>query len=87
MENWGRVNGEQQLLVGHLASANAGCRYCEAHTVLAGKRYSASDARLAELWSFRASSLFSAAEKAAFEFALGSMVGYPKKRGRSPMFP
>ena len=58
--------------MGHLASAHAGCRYCEAHTVLAAKRFGASHERLAELWNFRASSLFSAAEKAAFEFALAA---------------
>ena len=72
MENGGRVNSEQKRLIGHLASANAGCRYCEAHTVLAAKRFGASDERVAELWNFRASSLFSAAEKAAFEFALAA---------------
>ena len=72
MENGGRVDSEQKRLIGHLASANAGCRYCEAHTVLAAKRFGASDERVAELWNFRASSLFSAAEKAAFEFALAA---------------
>lgn len=72
MANQGQVTSEQKRLVGHLASANAGCRYCEAHTVLAATRYGASDARLHELWTFRESPLFSAAEKAAFEFALAA---------------
>jgi uncharacterized peroxidase-related enzyme len=72
MENGGRVTSEQKRLVGHLASATAGCRYCEAHTVLAAKRFGASDERLAALWQFRESELFSAAEKAAFEFALAA---------------
>ncbi len=72
MENGGRVTSEQKRLIGHLASATAGCRYCEAHTVLAAKRYGASDERLAELWSFRESTRFTAAEKAAFEFALAA---------------
>jgi uncharacterized peroxidase-related enzyme len=72
MENGGRVTSEQKRLIGHLASANAGCRYCEAHTVLAAKRFGASDERLAELWNFRVSTLFSDAEKAAFEFALAA---------------
>ena len=72
MDNGGRVTSEQKRLIGHLASANAGCRYCEAHTALAAKRFGASDERLAELWSFRASTLFSDAEKAAFEFALAA---------------
>jgi uncharacterized peroxidase-related enzyme len=72
MENGGRVTSEQKRLVGHLASATAGCRYCEAHTVLAAKRFGASDERLAALWQFRESALFTAAEKAAFEFALAA---------------
>ena len=40
--------------------------------MLAAKRFGASDERLAELWNFRASTLFSDAEKAAFEFALAA---------------
>ncbi|HLL13338.1 MAG TPA: carboxymuconolactone decarboxylase family protein [Rubrivivax sp.] len=72
MDNGGRVTSEQKRLIGHLASANAGCRYCEAHTALAAKRFGASDERLAALWAFRDSPLFTEAEKAAFEFALAA---------------
>ncbi len=72
MENGGRLTSEQKRLIGHLASANAGCRYCEAHTALAAKRYGASDERLAALWEFRTSALFSNGERAAFEFALAA---------------
>ncbi len=72
MDNGGRVTSEQKRLIGHLASASAGCRYCEAHTVLAAKRFGASDERLAALWDFRSSDRFSSAEKAAFEFALAA---------------
>lgn len=72
MENGGRVTSEQKRLIGHLASANAGCRYCEAHTVLAAKRFGSTDERLAALWQFRDSDMFSPAEKAAFEFALAA---------------
>lgn len=72
MENGGRVTSEQKRLIGHLASATSGCRYCEAHTVLAAKRFGASDERLEALWRFRDSDRFSAAEKAAFEFAIAA---------------
>src|SRR5688572_32877296 len=68
MENGGRVTSEQKRLIGHLASAAAGCRYCEAHTALAAERFGATDERLAAIWEFRGSPLFSPAEKAAFEF-------------------
>ena len=72
MTNGGRLTSEQKRLIGHIASATAGCRYCEAHTVLAAKRYGAADERLAKLWEFRDSPLFTDAERAAFEFALAA---------------
>ncbi|NVJ51350.1 MAG: carboxymuconolactone decarboxylase family protein [Gammaproteobacteria bacterium] len=72
MDNQGRVTSEQKRLIGYLTSANTGCRYCEAHTILAAHRYGGSDERLANIWDFRTSDLYSAAEKAAFEFALAA---------------
>ncbi|GLX79819.1 fusion protein [Thalassotalea insulae] len=72
MANEGRVTSEQKRLIGYLTSANTGCRYCEAHTILAAERYGGSEARLANIWSFRDSDLYTEAEKAAFEFALAA---------------
>lgn len=72
MANEGRLTSEQKRLVGHVASAAAGCRYCEAHTALAAERFGAGAGRLAAIWDFRTSTLFSEAEKAAFEFALAA---------------
>ncbi len=72
MKNDGRVTSEQKRLIGYLTSANTGCRYCEAHTILAAQRYGGTDERLAEIWNFRQSDLYSDAEKAAFEFALAA---------------
>lgn len=72
MANDGRVNAEQKRLIGYITSANTGCRYCEAHTILAAERYGGSDERLENIWSFRDSNLYTAAEKAAFEFALAA---------------
>ena len=72
MENHGRVTSEQKRLIGYLTSAVAGCRYCQAHTILAAHRYGGTDERLRAVWQFRDSPLFSAAEKAAFEFALAA---------------
>lgn len=70
MDNQGRVTSEQKRLIGYLTSANTGCRYCEAHTILAAQRYGGTDERLENIWDFRSSDLYSDAEKAAFEFAL-----------------
>lgn len=76
MHNEGRVTSEFKRLVGHVASRVAGCRYCEAHTIRAAARFGQSEGadaqRLAEVWSFRSSALFTEAERAALEFAVAA---------------
>lgn len=72
MANDGKVTAEQKRLIGYITSANTGCRYCEAHTILAAERYGGSEARLENIWSFRESDMYSVGEKAAFEFALAA---------------
>jgi alkylhydroperoxidase family enzyme len=72
MVNEGRVTSEQKRLIGYLASLSSGCRYCQAHTALAAKRYGASDDRLHAIWQYRDSPLFTAAERAAFDFAVAA---------------
>ena len=72
MENEARVTSEQKRLIGYITSANTGCRYCQAHTILAAHRYGGSDERLENIWDFRTSDLYTDGEKAAFEFALAA---------------
>ncbi len=72
MRNEGRLTSEQKRLIGLLASTTAGCRYCQAHTALAATRYGATAERLQQIWNFRLSELFTAAERAAFEFAIAA---------------
>lgn len=72
MENGGRVTAEQKRLIGYVASHAAGCRYCEAHTILAAERFGATPERLAGVWEYRTSPHFSDAERAAFDFALAA---------------
>lgn len=72
MANEGRVTAEQKRLVGFLTSAQSGCRYCQAHTLLAAERYGGSEERLNNIWHFRDIDLFTDAEKALFEFALAA---------------
>ena len=72
MANEGQVTAEQKRLIGYITSANTGCRYCEAHTILAAERYGATEQRLEKIWSFRDSDLYTDAEKSAFEFALAA---------------
>lgn len=72
MENGGRVTAEQKRLIGFVASHAAGCRYCEAHTILAAERFGATAERMDAVWDYAGSPLFTAAEKAAFDFALAA---------------
>jgi uncharacterized peroxidase-related enzyme len=72
MENHGRVTAEQKRLIGYIASHAAGCRYCQAHTILAAERFGATPERLADIWDYRTSPHFSEAERAAFDFALAA---------------
>jgi alkylhydroperoxidase family enzyme len=59
-------------LLGHMASAGAGCRYCQAHTAAHAAHLGVDEAKLAELWSFETSDRFDAAERAAMRLALHS---------------
>ena len=72
MDPDGEVDLGFRRLLGHLASKAAGCLYCQAHTVLGAKNFGVSEARLASLWDFRTSPLYSDKERAALEFALAA---------------
>ena len=69
-------NGEVDLgfmrLVAHFASRAAGCRYCEAHSLVATKIHGVSQAKLDAIWEYRDSPLYSDAERAALDFALAA---------------
>jgi uncharacterized peroxidase-related enzyme len=70
MDPEGEVDLGFRRLLGHLASKAAGCLYCQAHTLLGAKNFGVDEARLAALWDFRTSPLFSEKERVALEFAL-----------------
>ena len=72
MDNHGKLTAELKRLIGFMTSRVAGCRYCQAHTVLAATRFGTTDERLADLWTYRESAHFNAAEKAAFDFAVAA---------------
>ena len=61
-------------LVGQIASQAAGCTYCTAHSASNAAQSGIEDARIAAVWDFETSPLFSPAEKAAFHFALAAGV-------------
>ena len=72
MANEGRVTSALKRLIGHVASHAAGCRYCEAHTILAAERYGAGDEQLANVWDYRRHPAFNPAERAALDFAVAA---------------
>ena len=59
-------------LIGFMASAGAGCRYCQAHTAAHASHLGVEAEKLAELWSFETSDRFDDAERAALRLALHS---------------
>jgi len=68
----GLISEELAQMAGHLASAGAGCRYCQAHTAAHAAHLGVDEAKLAELWSFETSDRFDDAERAALRLALRS---------------
>jgi uncharacterized peroxidase-related enzyme len=61
-------------MVAELSSRSTGCLYCQAHFSTNMSRMDVTDQTIEALWDFRTSSLFSAAEKAAFEFAIAASM-------------
>ena len=65
----GSVSEELKMLISLIASQTAGCRYCQAHMANLSRIYEASDAKIAAVWEFETSDLFSDAERAALRVA------------------
>lgn len=59
-------------LLAHVASRTAGCRYCMAHTAGGALHFGVEERKLAEVWEFRTSPLFSKAERIALDFAIAA---------------
>ena len=70
MENQGRVTSALKRMIGWVSSNAAGCRYCQAHTILAAERYGAEQQQLDAIWEYKTHPSFSDAERAALDFAL-----------------
>ncbi|MGI9259932.1 MAG: carboxymuconolactone decarboxylase family protein [Gammaproteobacteria bacterium] len=68
----GQVTGEFKRLIGYVTSMVAGCRYCQAHTILGSERFGSSEERLNSVFDFENSPYFSDAEKAALSFAFAA---------------
>jgi uncharacterized peroxidase-related enzyme len=72
MDPEGAVDPGFKRLVAHVASHAAGCQYCEAHSLVAAGLRGVAEEKLAAVWDYRTSALFSEAERAALDFALAA---------------
>ncbi len=68
----GEVDLGFRRLIGHLASKASGCLYCQAHTLLGAKNFGISEEKMAAVWDYARSDLYSPAEKVALDFALAA---------------
>lgn len=68
----GRVDLGLKRLVGHMASAASGCQYCKAHTTVSATRHGIDAEKMAAVYDYRSSELFTDAERAALDFALAA---------------
>ncbi len=69
MDPAGSVAPGFKRLCAHLASRSAGCRYCQAHSLMAAGISGVPDAKLEALWDYSTSTLYTDAERAALDFA------------------
>lgn len=72
MDPAGEVDLGLRRLIGHLASKASGCLYCQAHTLLGAQNFGVSEEKLAAVWVYASSPLYSPAERAALDFALAA---------------
>jgi uncharacterized peroxidase-related enzyme len=57
-------------LIAHMASRAAGCQYCMAHTAGGALKLGVEEQRLAAIWEYETSPLFTPAERAALDVAV-----------------
>ena len=68
----GKVDRGLKRLIAHVASRAAGCQYCMAHTAGGALHFGIEDRKLAAVWDYQTSPLFSAAERIALDFAIAA---------------
>jgi uncharacterized peroxidase-related enzyme len=68
----GEVNRAFKRLVAHVASRTAGCQYCMAHTAGGALLFGVDPKKVADVWDFRTSPLYTEAERVALDFAIAA---------------
>ena len=59
-------------LLAHVASRAAGCNYCMAHTAASAPLWGIDEAKVAAIWEYRSSPLYTEAERIALDFSLAA---------------
>lgn len=65
----GLLDGGLRQLIAHVASAAAGCHYCQAHTAHSAHHRGIAAEKIENLWSYDSCPLFSDGERAALRLA------------------
>ena len=65
----GTVDMGLKQLVAFMSSVSGGCRYCQAHSAAAANSFGIDEAKVAAVFEFETSELFSEAERAALRLA------------------
>lgn len=68
----GAVDRGFKRIIAHVASRAAGCQYCMAHTAGGALHFGVEDKKLAAVWEYQKSTLYSEAERATLDFALAA---------------
>ena len=69
-----KVDRGLKRLVAHVASRAAGCQYCMAHTIEGAALFGVEEKKLAAIWDYQSSPLYSEAERAALDLAFAAGV-------------
>lgn len=68
----GSVDVKLKRLIAHVASRAAGCKYCMAHTAEGAHKLGVDEQKLAAVWTYATSPLFTPAERAALDVAVAA---------------
>ena len=68
----GKVDRGFKRVIAHVASRAAGCQYCMAHTAGGALHFGVEDKKLAAVWEYQTSPLYTAAERTTLDFAIAA---------------
>jgi uncharacterized peroxidase-related enzyme len=68
----GKVDRGLKRLIALVASHAAGCQYCMAHTAGGALHFGVDDKKLASVWEYQTSPLYSGAERVTLDFAIAA---------------